>query len=379
MFSKTFLKGAAAVLMALPLAGCGWFSSSDPHEPAELQDFKPAVTAKISWSADVGENSGFLTPAVTDNAVYAAGGDELVRLDRGTGSRVWSAKTEGSVTAGVGSDGSYAAVVSTEGGLEVFSPEGKRLWKEALTAETDVPPLVGHGLVVVRTADTRVTAFEASSGKVIWRYQGQAPSLSLQAFKQMSWSPAGILIGEANGRLLALGPQGKPVFDLLVAQAHGITEVERLSDVVGRAWVDPKMMCASAFQGGIMCMDASNGRQLWRAKVDAVSGPVSDTQFVYVVDADSRVHAFNRQNGREAWVNDELLYRRVSAPIRIGSTVAVADYEGYVTLMHPDTGRVVGRTRLDGAVRSAPQQSSYGAVFETAEGQVAYVLQDTLE
>ena len=83
-------------------------------------------------------------------------------------------------------------------------------------------------------------------------------------------------------------------------------------------------------------------------------------------------------NGREAWVNRDLEYRTVSAPIRIGATVAVADYEGYVTMMNPANGEVVGRTRLDGAVRAPAAQFGYGAVFQTVEGEVAYVLQESL-
>ena len=118
----------------------------------------------------------------------------------------------------------------------------------------------------------------------------------------MVWSPAGILAGQANGRLLALGLNGKPVFDAVIGQAAGITEVERLIDVVGRPWVDNQLMCAAAFQGNLVCMSSTNGQLVWNAKVDSVTGPVADARMVYVVDDQSYVHAYNRANGREAWV-----------------------------------------------------------------------------
>ena len=231
---------------------------------------------------------------------------------------------------------------------------------------------------MVKTSDTRITVFDIVTGERRWHYQGQAPALTLQAFNQMAWSPAGILAGQANGRLLALGLNGKPVFDAVIGQAAGITEVERLIDVVGRPWVDNQLMCAAAFQGNLVCMSSTNGQLVWNAKVDSVTGPVADARMVYVVDDQSYVHAYNRANGREAWVNRDLEYRTVSAPIRIGATVAVADYEGYVTMMNPANGEVVGRTRLDGAVRAPAAQFGYGAVFQTVEGEVAYVLQESL-
>ena len=131
-------------------------------------------------------------------------------------------------------------------------------------------------------------------------------------------------------------------------------------------------------RGNLVCMSSTNGQLVWNAKVDSVTGPVADARMVYVVDDQSYVHAYNRANGREAWVNRDLEYRTVSAPIRIGATVAVADYEGYVTMMNPANGEVVGRTRLDGAVRAPAAQFGYGAVFQTVEGEVAYVLQESL-
>ena len=86
----------------------------------------------------------------------------------------------------------------------------------------------------------------------------------------------------------------------------------------------------------------------------------------------------DRENGREAWVNSDLLYRRPSAPIRIGATVAVADFEGYVTMFNPATGEIVGRTSLDSAVTTPASQYGYGAVFQTVDGEVAYVVQEQL-
>ena len=227
------------------------------------------VSPKVSWTASVGENDGYLTPAVTDNAVYAAGGSSLYRLDRHTGDKVWEAEAGSRIVAGVGTDGMHQAVVTDRGEVEVYDAEGKFIWRATLSAETDVPPLVGQGLVVVKTSDTRITAFDIVTGERRWHYQGQAPALTLQAFNQMAWSPAGILAGQANGRLLALGLNGKPVFDAVIGQAAGITEVERLIDVVGRPWVDNQLMCAAAFQGNLVCMSSTNGQLVWNAKVSS--------------------------------------------------------------------------------------------------------------
>lgn len=368
---------AIATLVALPLAGCSLFSSPDPHEPHDYPDYTDTAEARIVWRTSVGDAiAGNLTPAVTDTSVYAAGGHRVTRIDRTTGDVVWRAETDGNVTAGVGTDGSHVAVGTDRGKVQLFDAEGQLVWEVSLDSDIEVPPLVGAGRVIVKTSDTRITGYDIITGQRVWHYQGQAPALTLRNFSQMAWSPAGVLIGQANGRLLALNPtDGKQVFDAVIGQSKGITEVERLIDVVGRPWVDQELMCASAFQGNVVCMSSQNGRLAWNAKADAVTGPVSDSYLVYVVDEASRVHAFGRRNGREAWVNDSFLYRGVSAPIRVGTTLAFGDYQGYISFVDPSTGRLLGRVRLSGAVTTPAAQLGYGAVFQTVEGDVAYVAQ----
>jgi len=74
-------------------------------------------------------------------------------------------------------------------------------------------------------------------------------------------------------------------------------------------------------------------------------------------------------------VNDRFLYRGASAPIRVGAALAFGDYEGNITFLDPATGEAVGRTRLSGAVTTPAAQYGYGAVFQTVEGDVAYVVE----
>ena len=208
------------------------------------------------------------------------------------------------------------------------------------------------------------------------RAKHDAPALTLRGFSQMAWSPAGALVGQANGRLMAMNPaDGRVIFDAVIGQAKGLTEVERLIDVVGRPWVDQELMCAAAFQGNLVCMSSQNGRLVWSQKVDAVTGPVADGRLVYEVDDAGRIHAFNRRNGREAWVNDQFLYRGASAPIRVGTALAFGDYEGRITFLDPATGNPVGSASLSGAVTTPAAQYGYGAVFQTVEGDVAYIVQ----
>lgn len=366
---------AVALASATMLTGCGLFSGSDAFEPAELTRIQDRIAANVVWKTHVGRGaSRTLTPMITEHGVYVAGGKTLYRLDPQTGRVIWQKRTSAPITAGVGADALYVAVGTSNGELEVYDPEGNFLWRVALSSSITVPPLVGYERVIVKTSDTRVTAFNARTGERVWHYLGQVPALTLNSFQAMSWSPAGALIPQANGRLLALSPNdGKVVFDAVVGQPKGITEVERLIDVVGRPWVDPELMCAGTYQGNVLCMQSNNGKAVWAQPLDTVSSVFSDNMGVYATDAQSHVHAFVRQTGREAWVNTDLTYRSVSAPVRVGNYLAVGDYDGVISVLNPANGEIVGRGHLSGAIVVPPLPMNYGAIFQTVEGDVAYI------
>ncbi len=369
---RKFAAAAIACAAALTLAGC---SSTSSHEPAELNDIDNLVRGHSIWSTSVGESTtGLLTPIVTQSGIYAAGGETLYRKDPADGKTLWEVEVGSEISAGVGSDGQYVAVGTVKGEVQVFDAvDGKKLWSTRLTSEMSMPPLVGSGFVIVRTTDTRITAFDAVTGERRWRYQSQIPSLTVRAAGQMRFSPAGVLIGQANGRLLALDGNGRTVFDVVVAQAKGITEVERLVDVVGTPLVDARMMCAAAFQGGILCMDSKNGRALWRAQVDAVTGPVTDGVHVYVVTSRGEINAYDYETGKLVWTNSELLWRSPSAVAVMGDVLTVGDFEGVVHFIDPMSGKFVGRTSVDGAVRVPPISMGQGALFQTDEGELSYI------
>ena len=154
---------AAALCGALVISGC---SSTSSREPAELEDVRELVQGDELWSENLGATEGsLLTPAVTSNGIYGAGGNELYRIDPETGDVVWKQRADADISAGVGSDGTYVAVGTVKGEVEVYDSDGKRLWTARLSSEVSVPPLVGSGFVFVRTADTRITAATDVGGR----------------------------------------------------------------------------------------------------------------------------------------------------------------------------------------------------------------------
>ena len=364
------------------LAGCSWLPSwlggppSRAAQPTALTDIRPALNARVVWRASIGAGrTELMQPAVTENAVYAAAADgAVVRLAPDSGQVVWRSDVKARISAGVGSDGFTVAVASARGEIIALGADGKELWRTQVGGEMRSPPLVGRGLVVVRSTDYRITALDAANGKRRWAYQRANVPLTLRSLTEMVYAGDVVIAGFPSGRLVALNAANGAVrWDVAVSEPRGATEVERLADVVGAPLVIGNEVCAATYQGRVGCFDATNGSLRWSSEISAGAGPTADERRVYVVDSKSNVVAFNRAAGSTAWRQDKLMHRDLSAPLALRRAIVTGDFAGVVHLLSPEDGAFVARVPLPAEVVATPRALGGGAVVQARDGTVALI------
>lgn len=366
-------QAALAALAGLLLGACA-SDSEKAARPAALTPLEAPLPMRALWQVDLGKAEGvFLRPCVLESAIYAASrrGD-LLRVDPNTGKVVWRVEVPGGIAAGVGSDGVNIAVAGARGNVALYDAAGKHLWDVQVPSDVLTPPLVGHGLVLVRSTDNRVTAFDETSGARRWVFQRQQPALTLHTESELEFVGENLLVGFPSGRLGAIAlSNGAGRWDAGVSEPKGATEVERLADVLGVPGVAGEDVCAASFQGRMACFDARNGDLRWAREFSAGAGVAVAGSAVFGVDAASHVSAFQRSSGAGLWQNSALGYRRLSAPVALGKYVLVGDFEGKVHVLRADDGKLVGRYDIGtGPVISTPQAWNGAAVFQTAGGRL---------
>jgi outer membrane protein assembly factor BamB len=368
------LRAALAIAGLIALAACS--SKGDSAKPADLVDFKPSVALKTAWRVSVGAGRGApLQPAVLENAIYAASADgALLRVAPATGEVVWRVETGATLTAGVGSDGFVVAVASRRGELLTFGADGKPGWRVQLTSDALTPPLVGRGVVIVRTSDQRVTAFEIDSGKRRWTFSRTSPPLTLRTASDLAFGGDNVLAGFPGGRLVALAVgNGAPRWEAVVAEPKGSTEVERLADVIGPVVVSGRDACAASFQGRLTCVEQANGNLRWSRELSGGGGPALDAAGVFAVDSNGTVAAFSRDAGASLWRNDKLTNRQLSSPALARGAVLVGDFKGYLHALRAESGEFAGRLSLDGAITAPLRPWADGVIVQTQGGTLAFV------
>jgi outer membrane protein assembly factor BamB len=341
----------AAGVAALLIAGCA--GSSKP-KPEPLAPLTPKIGGSVAWTQRIEAVQFPLAVAVTRGVFTVAGSDGTVlALEADTGREVWRASAGAKLSAGVGSDGRFAAVVTRDGELVVFE-QGQVKWRKSLGTRVTTAPLVAGERVFVLGVDRSAQAFDALDGRKLWVLQRPGDPLTLAQSGVLAAFKNTLVIGQGP-RMAGLDPtQGTVKWDVAVGSPRGANEIERLADLVGPPVRAGDVVCARSFQAAVGCVDAERGVSTWSKVVGGTDAIAGDAEFVFAGDASDRITAWKTAGGDVAWTTDKLLYRTLSAPLSTAKSVVFGDEDGTVHWLARDTGEAQLRLPTDGSAIAVP-------------------------
>jgi outer membrane assembly lipoprotein YfgL len=338
------------------LAAC---SGSPRPKPAPLEALTPQIGGRLAWQQKVDSVKFQLLVAVNNTVasggVFTVAGTDgtVLALQADSGAELWRANVGTALSAGVGSDGRFAAVVTRDNEL-VTLEAGRVVWRARLPARVATAPLVAGERVFVMGVDRVIHAFDALDGRKLWTLQRPGEPLTL--------SKAGVLVAFRDtllagqgARLVGVDPtRGTLRWELPLATPRGTNEVERLADLLAPAVRVGNTVCARAFQSAVGCVDAERGTLVWTRNVGGNEGIGGDAELLVGADGSDRISAWRATTGEVAWTNDKLLYRDLSPPLLVGRTAVFGDLEGNVHLLSREDGKPLLRLTTDGSAVVAP-------------------------
>jgi outer membrane protein assembly factor BamB len=350
------------------LAGCSslpsWvpFTGPDKPKPAELKPNPNLIGVREAWTARIGRVDFPLVIGVGGTTAMVANSEgAVIALDVDTGRELWRASAGGPIAAGVGTDGTTAAVVTRSNELVAFSA-GRELWRQKLNALSYTPPLVAGARVFVLGGDRAISAYDGATGRRLWSQQRQGEPLVLREPGVLLAVRDTLVVGQ-GGRLSGLNPlNGTARWDAAIATARGINDVERLVDLVGRVSRVDDSVCARAFQAAVGCVDTITGRTAWTQRANGSQGIHGDAAAVFGTESTGIVVGWRRDNGQRTWANDTLLHRGVGTPLALGRSVVVH-------LLAREDGTLLNRLATDGsAIVAAPTAAGNTLLVVTRNG-----------
>ena len=366
------VRAALAGLLVASLLGLSACSSSGP-KPAKLESFTPTIDLKAKWTVStdrlpaVAMGQGAFAPAISSGLVVVASPKGQVagyKLRDGSLAFELDLKTElaAGVGAGAGLGAGLFAVVTNAGELALIDAKGQVRWRVAMGGVANERPVIAGGSVLVRLADNRVAAFSQETGARRWVIQRTLPSLvlhgqsGLRTAADAAVEPGSdqlgavdLVVGLPGARLLWVNAtNGSVRWETTVVTPRGSNEVERLSDLLGEPVVVADSVCVAAYQNQVSCHEVNSGRAKWTQKLDVSQPVAADQTLVVGVEANSRVHAYDRATGEKRWSQMGLFLRGATEAVSFDRAVWIADQDGYLHGLSRENGQFVARVSLPG-------------------------------
>lgn len=378
----------------------GWFGGGKAKatDPAALTTIANPIAVQRLWSSDSGENEKLfwmrLHPVLDGNRVYLLGEKgNVLAIDAATGKKIWqvavvdvksaggrwkfwSTRTiEGGLTGGPGVGGGLVVVGGRNGEVIALDAEtGAKRWSSKVTSEVLSAPLVLPERVIVRSNDGRVFGLDTADGSRKWVFDRGLPTLTVRGNSAPVAGQGVAYIGYDDGTVVALRESdGLKVWEQIVAEPEGRTEVDRAADIDGELQVGTDAVFAASFHGQTAALSATNGSPLWNRDLGSYAGIAMLADRLIISDKDGNVWAIDRNNGNALWKQDALARRQLTTPVVQGDYAVVGDLEGYLHWLKLDSGEIVGRARAGKeGLRGTPQVSVDGVLYaETTKGKLA--------
>lgn len=340
------MRTISALLPVLLLVAC---AGPDRPKPADLGPDTPLMGVRSAWKTHVGGVGFPLQVRVVGEHFYVADTDGgVAAIDARSGADIWRTALATKLTAGVGSDGRYAAVVSAANEIIVLDA-GRQIWRQRVNAVTLTAPLVAGARVFVLASDRSVSAYDAATGAKLWQQQRSGDALVLGQ-SGVLLAVGDTLVAGIGGRLVGMNPQnGNIRWETALGSSRGTNEIERLVDLVSGVSRSGNQVCARAFQSNIGCVDTAQGVLVWSKAAVGARGIDGDAVSLYGTESDGKIVAWRRTDGERMWSTDRLRYRVLTAPVLAGQSLVTGDDAGTLYFLSRQDGSLLNRTATDGS------------------------------
>lgn len=365
-----------AVSLPPPVRNAAWpqTGGNPAHLMGHLQAGERLAEA---WSVSIGEGGGYrekilAQPVVAEDAVYTMDAEAVVTAcELQTGRRRWRADTKDkdddstNVGGGLALEGDTLFAVNGLAEIVAFDPaSGRERWRRSMGAPARSSPMVAGGRLFVVTLDGRLLALAADDGRQLWSYQAASSPTTMLGQPAPAFAGGLVVAGFGSGELTALRAEtgGVAWTDSLAAGGGRVSLVD-IAAIRGLPVIADGRVYAIGLGGLLVALDLRSGRRLWERDVAGADTPWLAGDWLFVVSADQRIAALQRQDGRVAWVGDLPRWENEEkqrdailwfGPLLAGDRLVVAGTSREALAVSPYTGEILGRQKLSGAASLGP-------------------------
>ena len=370
--------GLCALLQACTQVDNYVLGKDNTPKPSPLTAITAKAKMALAWSVSIGKankSSAYLKlkPVIRGNTIYTADANGMVQaLEKGTGHTLWSKQLSHGIVSGPSvSQGHIALGTNASQVVLLKQADGTEAWHAKVSSDILSKPAIANHKVIVKTIDGNLYAFHLQTGEKIWVADHGSPSLILKASSSPVIMGQLVLVGFSDGKLDAVDINfGHVLWQRSIAYASGSSDVERLVDIDADPIVRGGVVYLASYQGYVGALTLENGQFVWSKPASTYRNLSIDDNALYMTDSNDVLWAFDRASGQVKWKQDSLKARGLSEPVLMGNRLVVGDKTGYLHLLSTQSGEIISRTQLSGAIDIAPTVSGNHVYVMTANGKL---------
>lgn len=347
--------------------------------PAALKPLKSREQLVENWAVPVGSVQKAsanlkLKPAIVANTIYTADSSGLIQaVDQASGKLLWSKKLKHAIVSGPSVAAGTIAVATDASTIALLKQvDGSELWQTKVSSEVLAKPVIVDNKVIAKTIDGNLYALSLANGEKIWLSEHGAPSLILKASSSPVVLGNLILVGYSDGKMDAVDIHtGRLMWQRSIAYATGASDVERLVDIDADPIVQGDVAYLASYQGYVGALSLTDGQFIWRKPASVYKNMTIAGNTVYLTDSDDVVWAINKRNGQVNWKQVALKARGLTEPVLLGNRLVVGDKTGLLHVLSTQSGDLISRSQLGGAVATAPLVSGNNLYVMTTNGKLS--------
>ena len=350
----------ALTVLTLALAGCAGKTNKVPEvKPNPLPKLTQAKTLVPVFSTSVASTDAAdplrLRLDADNGVVFAIDPKGEVSAFKGKQRLRQKKVSKDNLSSGVEAAEGLVVVGNQKGQLFALDQQtGEQKWTAQLTGALLAPSLIHAGRVISVSNDGTVYAHEIATGAQVWTYNLPNVQFSLRGMAApVALDARNVLIASSNAYIYALDAlSGVPKLQRRVAVSDGRSDIQRLVDIDGEPVVAGQFVVTTSYQGQVTVLDLASQQVVWSEDASSIQRPEVVGNGVFVAQTDGKIKAFEITSGQPLWENDQLLNRKLSNPVMLGTDLVVGDLDGVLHLIDPRTGQITGRSKTSGEVRS---------------------------
>lgn len=304
------------VLVPAPIANADWPQSGGNASKSLGHVALGAARTEI-WSASIAGNSNKVRlaspPVVAGGRLVAIGTDAVVHaFAADSGAPLWRASIgsdgkdfRGSLFGGgVAIDGNLVFATSGVGDVAALNAEtGAIIWKVKPSGPLRGAPTVAFGSVYAMTQDNQIIALSAADGAVQWKASASLESGSVFGAGSPAADQSSIVAGYSSGEVQAYRYEnGRDLWDDALARTSMALSVSTLTDVDADPVIDRGRVFALGQGGRMASYELLTGQRSWEISIAGISTPWVAGEWIYVVTDDSKLLCVARATGKVRWL-----------------------------------------------------------------------------